>query len=80
MLNKAVRAMAGLGCQLGIATVAEGVETQDQLQDARRVEIDAVQGFVLAHPTSASGLTQLFTNTPMDGARAVGDGKPSPAA
>ena len=56
-----VRAVASLGCDLGIATVAEGVETQGQLQHACKEGIDAVQGFVLARPTPAAELTQLFS-------------------
>jgi len=58
-----VRAVAGLGCDLGIATVAEGVETHDQLQDARREGIHEVQGFGLARPTPATELAQLFAVT-----------------
>ncbi|MFN3623706.1 MAG: EAL domain-containing protein [Hyphomicrobium sp.] len=75
-----VRAVAGLGCDLGISTVAEGVETRDQLLDARREGIDAVQGFVLARPKSAAELAQLFAQPPADISDAGGEGSDRPRA
>ena len=43
-------AVAGLARQLGLVTVAEGVETIDQLDVVERVGIDAAQGFLFARP------------------------------
>jgi diguanylate cyclase (GGDEF)-like protein len=43
-------AVAGLARQLGLVTVAEGVETDDQLDVVERVGIDAAQGFLFARP------------------------------
>jgi len=43
-------AVAGLARQLGLVTVAEGVETNDQLGVVERVGIDAAQGFLFARP------------------------------
>lgn len=43
-----------LGKLLGLDTVAEGVETQAQLQGLREEQIDGVQGFLLSRPESAA--------------------------
>ncbi len=59
-----VRAVAGLGSDLGIATVAEGVETEDQAHRARREGIHEMQGFALARPRPASELAKLFGMAP----------------
>jgi diguanylate cyclase (GGDEF)-like protein len=49
-----VRAVAGLGSTLGIATTAEGVETMDQLRAVRAEGCTQVQGFLLGKPKPAS--------------------------
>ena len=55
-----IRAVAGLGCDLGIATVAEGVETREQLQHARREGMREIQGHLLGDPTPSEELSPLF--------------------
>jgi sensor c-di-GMP phosphodiesterase-like protein len=42
-------------------TVAEGVETYEQLELLRALGCDAVQGFLLSRPTSAPDLAQWLT-------------------
>ena len=49
-----VQTVIELAAKLGMHTVAEGVETQAQLEQLRRTRCDAVQGFLLAHPMPAS--------------------------
>ncbi len=49
-----VRAVAGLGSTLGIATTAEGVETMEQLRAVRAEGCTQVQGFLLGKPKPAS--------------------------
>jgi EAL domain-containing protein (putative c-di-GMP-specific phosphodiesterase class I) len=49
-----VRAVARLGASLGIATTAEGVETQVQMDIARREGFTEVQGFWVGMPKSAA--------------------------
>ena len=49
-----VQTVIELAAKLGMQTVAEGVETQAQLEQLRRTRCDAVQGFLLAHPMPAS--------------------------
>ncbi len=49
-----VRAVARLGASLGIATTAEGVETQGQMEIARREGFTEVQGYWFGKPKSAA--------------------------
>jgi diguanylate cyclase (GGDEF)-like protein len=55
-----VRAVAGLGTTLGIATTAEGVETMDQLRAVRAEGCTQVQGFLLGKPKPASLIPALL--------------------
>jgi EAL domain-containing protein (putative c-di-GMP-specific phosphodiesterase class I) len=41
---------AGLGRALGLTTIAEGVETEEQAQAAASLGLDLVQGFLYGHP------------------------------
>lgn len=45
-----VRAMAGLGRELGMTVVAEGVETREQYDCLSEIGVDAVQGYLYARP------------------------------
>ena len=53
-----VQTIVELAQKLGIATVAEGVETQAQLKRLRELGCNTVQGFVYAYPMPASELVQ----------------------
>ena len=53
-------AIAGMARALGLATVAEGVETADQFEHVTALECDYVQGFHLAHPLPAVELEALL--------------------
>ena len=48
-----VRAVAGLGLSLGIRTVAEGVETEAQLEVLRGEGCSEIQGFLFSAPVRA---------------------------
>jgi EAL domain-containing protein (putative c-di-GMP-specific phosphodiesterase class I) len=45
-----------LGRDLGLSTLAEGVETTEQLDHVRREGVDQVQGFLLARPLAPATL------------------------
>ncbi|MEG2074249.1 MAG: EAL domain-containing protein [Angelakisella sp.] len=45
---------------LGIKTVAEGVETKEQVAFLRDLGCDIVQGYYFAKPMAAEGLTQIL--------------------
>ena len=50
-------AVASLGTSLGIATIAEGVETEDQFVLARAAACTYAQGFLFGLPCPAADLT-----------------------
>ena len=52
-----VRSTIDLAHSLGITVVAEGVESDDVLQQLRALGCDVAQGFCLAHPASAGEIT-----------------------
>jgi diguanylate cyclase (GGDEF)-like protein/PAS domain S-box-containing protein len=55
-----VRAIAQLGSDLGIGTVAEGVETEEQLRQVREGGMSDIQGFLISRPVPAADLAQLL--------------------
>ena len=57
-----VCAIAGLGRELGMVTVAEGVETQEQLELVRDAGCRQAQGFLFARPCPASQLVFAGSN------------------
>ena len=56
-----VRAIAGLGASLGIATTAEGVETQEQLARLRLDGCTEVQGYLFSRPVPVGEARALLT-------------------
>jgi diguanylate cyclase (GGDEF)-like protein len=57
-----IRAVAGLGTNLAMATTAEGVETQQQLDRVRVEGINAVQGYLLARPCPFAETADLLVS------------------
>jgi len=55
-----VRAIAGLGSNLGMRTTAEGVETQEQLDRVRHEGCTEVQGYLLSRPAPAREVRRLI--------------------
>ena len=55
-----VRAVARLGASLGIATTAEGIETQVQMDIARREGFTEVQGYWIGMPKSAEAIAEEY--------------------
>ena len=56
-----IRAVTGLGTSFGIVTTAEGVETQDQLDQMRAEGCTEVQGFFFGRPTPAGEVADVIT-------------------
>ena len=55
-----VRAVSGLGKNLGMATTAEGVETVEQLRQLRLEGCTEVQGYLFSRPTQALNVPGLI--------------------
>ncbi|MBS0247684.1 MAG: EAL domain-containing protein [Proteobacteria bacterium] len=55
-----VRAAIGLGRELGIAVIAEGVETKYQLELVRGAGCEFVQGYYFSPPVSAADVADLL--------------------
>ena len=55
-----VRAVAGLGMSLGIATTAEGVETREQLEQLRAEGCTEIQGYLISPPRPAREVMGLL--------------------
>jgi EAL domain-containing protein (putative c-di-GMP-specific phosphodiesterase class I) len=55
-----VRTIIDLGRNLGKTTIAEGVETDAQLEALRELGVDQVQGFYIARPMPAEAATELL--------------------
>jgi EAL domain-containing protein (putative c-di-GMP-specific phosphodiesterase class I) len=59
-----IRAVAGLGLSFGVTTTAEGVETQEQLDQMRAEGCTEVQGYFYSRPVPASEIAQLLSVFP----------------
>jgi diguanylate cyclase (GGDEF)-like protein len=57
-----VASVVTLGHALGLAVVAEGVETEEQLHALQRLGCDLAQGFYLARPQTAQALTPTLVD------------------
>jgi diguanylate cyclase (GGDEF)-like protein len=66
------QSVAYLARSLDVETVAEGIETEEQLRYAREVGFTNVQGFVLARPMPADALLELMAQMRSDGPDMVG--------
>ena len=58
-----VAAIIGLANTLGLSSVAEGVETEEQFLALRELGCDAAQGFHLAAPLDGEGLDRYLDAT-----------------
>jgi EAL domain-containing protein (putative c-di-GMP-specific phosphodiesterase class I) len=55
-----IRAIAALGRSLGMATTAEGVENEEQLEKLEEMGCDEVQGYYLSRPQPASEVEAIL--------------------
>jgi diguanylate cyclase (GGDEF)-like protein len=55
-----IRAVAGLGSSLKMATTGEGVETQEELDYLKRQGCTEAQGYFFSRPTPAKGVRRLL--------------------
>ncbi|WP_420143743.1 putative bifunctional diguanylate cyclase/phosphodiesterase [Sphingobium sp.] len=66
------QSVAYLAHSLDVETVAEGIETEEQLRYAREVGFTNVQGFVLAKPMPVEDLLDLMARMQLQGQDMVG--------
>ena len=55
-----IRAIASLGASFGMTTIAEGVETAEQMRRIREEGCTDVQGYFISRPISANDIGRLF--------------------
>ncbi|WP_353259082.1 EAL domain-containing protein [Prochlorothrix hollandica] len=70
-----IAAIVALGRSLGLHLIAEGVETQEQLEFLRSIDCDSAQGFLFHRPLSAEQFTLLLRE---EGRRLQRNPSPSP--
>ncbi len=59
-----VASVIGLAHQLGMQALAEGVETDDQIAEVRRLGCDLVQGYLLGRPMPAHEIDRFLLTRP----------------
>jgi len=57
-----IAAVIGMAHRLGLRVVAEGVETEAQLEHLRHLQCDEVQGFLLSKPVTGEEATALLSS------------------
>jgi predicted signal transduction protein with EAL and GGDEF domain len=60
-----IRAVTGLGHSFGMTTTAEGVETQEQLDQMRAEGCTEAQGYFYGKPIPANEIAQLLSGAEM---------------
>jgi PAS domain S-box-containing protein len=63
--RKIVAAVVGLGHSLGMATVAEGVETQEQGDILLRLGCELAQGWLYGRPLPADQIPEMIASSPL---------------
>jgi diguanylate cyclase (GGDEF)-like protein len=59
-----IRAIADIGLSFGIATIAEGVETEEQMRRLREEGYSELQGYLFGKPGPASEIRSLIADRP----------------
>jgi len=59
--NAIIRAITALGVSLGMSTIAEGVETSDQLARIRAEGCTSVQGYLFSRPVPVEQVNELIS-------------------
>ncbi len=65
-----IKAVPDLGASLGITTTAEGVETEEQLDELRRQGCGEIQGYFISRPKPAAEIAAMLGATVQGGDKA----------
>jgi EAL domain-containing protein (putative c-di-GMP-specific phosphodiesterase class I) len=60
-----VTAIVAMGRSLGVDVVAEGVETEEQLAELKRLGCGRAQGFLLGRPMDADAVMRFLEDAPL---------------
>jgi diguanylate cyclase (GGDEF)-like protein/PAS domain S-box-containing protein len=74
-----IHTLVELGRTLGLITLAEGIEQQDQIEGLRSENCDHGQGFLFSRPVSPTAIEKLLSQSPDTTALAAGVPAPTPA-
>jgi EAL domain-containing protein (putative c-di-GMP-specific phosphodiesterase class I) len=61
-----VHTLVQLGKALGLETIAEGIETDDQRMLLRAENVDGGQGFLFARPVDTAAIERIFSVSPAE--------------
>jgi len=77
-----LRAIVGMAGALRLTTIAEGVETEEQLRIVREIGCDLAQGYLLSRPVDATAIAMLIERDRAEGGafRALMSPSATPAA
>jgi EAL domain-containing protein (putative c-di-GMP-specific phosphodiesterase class I) len=70
-----VQTTIGLAASLGLRTVAEGVETAEQLALLKELGCDSVQGYLISRPVDASSVLAWMNGDTLGRLRQLVDGQ-----
>ena len=59
-----VETIVSMAEHIGMMVVAEGVETEEQLEFLRQINCGYAQGFYFSHPIDLEGVYQLLDQNP----------------
>ncbi len=68
--NAIIRAITALGVSLGMSTIAEGVETSEQLDRIRTEGCTSVQGYLYSRPVPVEEISELIAKFARHGSKA----------
>ncbi|HVY06777.1 MAG TPA: PAS domain S-box protein [Burkholderiales bacterium] len=68
-----VAAIVAMARSLGLAVIAEGVETHEQLDFLRKIECDEYQGYLFSKPVPAADFAKLLEKNARHAGRPAGD-------